>query len=475
MDSGSAKIGAVWSFWAAHTVAAATAWGASAVLSLSPFAGHCLLSVPMTALMALFAAEGAYTRTIWPNSEFPPLLAVVETILTIVVTASGWAAFEGPGVVKAFMNPAGLLSYELLLWVASVLFARQLGGILACDQAMVTSSDYSPFVVERATRRFFRMVVGLVVINGFAAEYGPSFFGAHRWLGLLMTATDLGAVALHLSLLGRLQMKRRMHAWRVSQRHVDARFRARWIRLLLALVLIAVAAGAVLPTRYSPLTISQVMEFLSGQMTMSGERTTATGSATRGLPDPVNRRLSVAAGIAVTLATGLIIYAALMLLLIVLWLLKSTPYWLYTIAEHLIEQWMRMWNYLRELIRAVAGRKEETEKGFLAPSWAQAGRESGRPGPSWARSSRRHQIRYLFYRFVRQASKTHVPFDPGNTASEYGKLVVPMLEPDDAREVSALTDAYANARYAEPEPEPGLVQKARSAWKQVRRALARRS
>lgn len=474
MSSSSARAGAVWSFWAVHTVAAATAWGSSAVLSLSPFVGRSMLSVPMAALMAAFAAEGAYARTIWPNSEFPPLLAAVETLITVAVTAAGWAAFQGPGVGRVFLHPAGLLSYELLLWVASVLFVRQLSGILACDQAMVTASDYSPFVVERATRRFFRMVAGLLVINGFAAEYSPPFFGAHRSLGLLMTVAGLGAVVLHMLLLGRLQMKRRMHAWRVSKRHVDARFQARWTRLLVVLVLIAVVAGAVLPTRYSPMTISRVMEFLSGQLTMPGERSVTSNSVAGGLPDVVDRRLSVTAGIVVTLATGLIIYAALMLLLIVLWLLKSTPYWLYTFVEHLVDHWIRLWGYLRELLRAIGGRSEETEKGFLAATGGVAAQEADRPGPSWARRSRRHQIRYLFYRFVRQASRSHAPFDPSNTASEYGRIVVHMLEPNDARELSALTDAYTNARYAEPEPEPDLVQKARNAWKQVRRALTRR-
>lgn len=469
-----------WSFYPIHTIAAAVAWGAFYLSALVPWTGRPMLTIPLVLLLILAAAEGAFSRTVRPTADIPWLITVGEILVLSMVLVATWVLSRGIRLKVLFSNPVSALHPEILIWVVAVGWVWQLAGVLAADQATAVSEDFAGFAVDRFTRRLFRLTMAGVAAAGVGGEASHAF-GLPGQKALLV-GSGMGAVVLTLALLGRLNLKRKLHVWGSGHREVDHLLPVRWIRLLSLYLIIALALAWILPNRFSPLTLNEAFDRIIALMRPDEwQPAPELNNARMNLllldklgENKVLNAVSIFYGvIAALMFLAALVQGAFLVIFVLYRCGSNMPDWL----ERMFQWCRRQWARLLWWLKGVAGGLKNLGRDPATSGWLDYGcsdpASGNRPNRSWKGRSGRHLIRYLFYDVVNKAAKQTGPYRQAETPGEYGRRLANGLTDQSPEELAQLTVSYEWARYSEDEPDARQVRSARQAWGIVVRALSR--
>lgn len=471
----------VLTFYPFETVAAATAWTVFYLTALRPLIGHSVLSWPLAGLIILFAAEGAFSRAVKPTLELPRILMAAEMLCLTLLLLSVWIVFRGDGFAAAFRNPLAALHFDIVLWIAAALWAWQLSGITAHDQAVSGHSDFAVFTREHFLQRLIRMTLVGVALVSLGAELEPGLY--RRFSGYaagVALSAGLG-IALTLDIMGRMNMKRRLRGWHSTGREVERRLPGRWRQSILMIVVLAVAVSCLMPARFSPLTLNEglakVMHWLKIRAReLPPEQVSGGASLLQQVKTSDKLLLAFTALYGGTICL-LFLWGFVQSASLIIWLLArmgaGLPDWLERLLRRLREYWSE---FLAWFHAAWASLHGENDAGTAAAEsgatpWHSPRPES--PDRSWVSRSPRHLVRYLYFTFVEKAAERRMRHEASQTPSEFRRQISEDLNGGAIDELNSLTAAYEQARYAEPDPDPASITVVRRAWAAVMRALGR--
>ena len=328
-------------------------------------------------------------------------------------------------------------------------------------------------------------LVGLVRLPGWATSgASPTAAGSIDLLPVLY-------VALGVLLLGQTRYALLIKAWDRERVPRSEHMERRWIRSAVLFIILVTAIASFLPAGSTSLGLTLALVILKiaiflGQwatflvmlvlsvilapcafLSMASDRTPAARPV---MPDLGAVPASQAAGWpewARTAAFVIAVVAGVVWVARTLWEDRRAAA-LGRTVWHTIREWLcGIWGWLRRV-------REQVERATrTSHETATAGLPLASVGWQWwqARSSR-ERVRRLYLTLLERSARTGYPRRPAQTPHEYG-VELESYVPGHRDQVSALTEAFVEARYSRREFEPGRLHALYEIWRRLKKALRR--